>query len=165
MNCMADVPIYVALITAGAGLMGALVPQAWIVFREIRQRERDRQDQYVAQARGACLELLRACGTLSAHVKNMNSYRGDRNGLFNRLEQVRGDLADVQLHAASVGMAAPSTLTEPARQLAAAAESLTNSVEEVTDLEHAQMFDRPRTASLDDLTSAFRDKAVAAIGL
>jgi hypothetical protein len=161
--CMADIPIYVALITAGAGLLGALVPQAWIVFREIRQRERDRQDQYVAQARGACLDLLRASGALSAHVKNMNTYRGDGDGLRSRLEEARGYLADIQLHAASVGMAAPSSLTDPAMRLAAAAESLTKSVEKVTDLDNAEMLDRPDTGPLDELRSIFSDKAVAAI--
>lgn len=160
---MADVPIYVALITAGAGLLGALIPQVWIVFREIRQRDRDRRDRYVAQARGACLDLLRASGALSVHVKNMNTYRGDRNGLCSRLEEVRGYLADVQLHAASVGMSAPSPLTEPARQLAAAAEGLTKSVEEVTDLDNAEMLDRPDTGPLDKSISAFRDKAVASV--
>jgi hypothetical protein len=160
---MADVPIYVAVITAGAGFLGALVPQASIVFREIRQRELDRQDRYVAQARGACLDLLRASGCLSAHVKNMNTYRGDRNGLCNRLEEARGYLADVQLHAASVGMAAPRELTGLAGQLVAAAESLTKSVEEVTDLDNAEMLDKPNTGPLDELISMFRDKAVAAI--
>jgi hypothetical protein len=163
MERMAEIPVYVALITAGAGLLGALVPQAWIVFREIRQRERDRRDQYVAQARGACLDLLRASGALSAHVKNMNTYRGDRTGLCNRLEESRGHLADIQLYAASVGMAAPTLLTEPARQLAAVAASLTRSVEEVTDLDNAEMLDKPDTRPLDELIAAFGDKAVATI--
>jgi hypothetical protein len=156
-----SVPIYVALITAGAGLLGALVPQAWIVFKEIWQRERDQRDQYLAQARGACLDLLRASLALSAHVKNMNSYRGDRAGLCERLEEARGHLADIQLSAASVGMAAPALLTEPARQLAAAAASLTKSVEEVTDLDNAEMLDRPDTGPLDELISAFQAMAVA----
>ena len=160
---MADIPIYVAVITAGAGLLGALVPQAWIVFREIRQRERDRRDQYVAQARAACLDLLRASGLLSTHVKNMTTYRGDGDGLRNRLAEARVYLADIQLHAASVGMTAPRMLSEPARQLAAAADSLTKSVEEVTDLNNAEMLDRPDTGPLDELISAFRDKAVDAI--
>jgi hypothetical protein len=160
---MTEIPIYVALITAGAGLLGALVPQTWIVVREIRQRERDRRDQYVAQARGACLDLLRACGALSAHVKNMNTYRGDGTGLGSRLEEARGHLADIQLHAASVGMAAPDLLTEPAWKLAAEAVSLTKIVEEVTDLNHAEMLDKADTRLLDELISAFRDKAVAAI--
>lgn len=160
---MTNIPIYVAVITAGAGLLGALIPQTWIVFREIKQRDRDRRDRYVAQARDACLDLLRASGALSAHVKNMTTYRGDRNGLCNRLEEARGYLADIQLHTASVGMAAPSTLTEPARQLAAAAERLAKSVEEVTDLDNAEMLDRPDNGPLDELISAFSNRAVASI--
>jgi hypothetical protein len=160
---MADIPIYVALITAGTALLGALIPQSWIVFREIKQRERDRRDRFVDQARGACLDLLRASGALSAHVKNMNSYRGDRNGLCTRLEEARGYLADIQLHAASVGMAAPGTLTEPARQLAAVAERLTGALEEVTDLDNAEMLDQPDTGPLDKSISAFRDRAVDSI--
>jgi hypothetical protein len=160
---MTEIPVYVALITAGAGLLGALVPQAWIVFREIRQREHDRQDKYVSQARGACLDLLRASVALSVHVKNMNTYRGDRAGLCSRLEEARGHLAEIQLYSASVGMTAPALLTEPAWRIAAEAESLTKSVEEVTDLDNAEMLDKPDTRSLDELISAFRDKAVSTI--
>lgn len=160
---MTDIPIYVALITAGAGLLGAMIPQSWIIVREIRQQEHDRKDRYVAEARGACLDLLRASGGLSAHVRNMNTYRGDSNGLRTRLEEARGYLADIQLYAASVGMAAPGTLTELAVQLAAMAEGLTQAVEEITDPDNAEMLARPDTGPLDELISAFRDRAVASI--
>jgi hypothetical protein len=160
---MTDIPIYVALITAGAGLLGAMIPQSWIVIREIRQQDRDRRDRYVTEARGACIDLLRASGGLSAHIKNMNTYRGDGNGLRTRLEEARSYLADIQLYAAGVGMAAPSTLTELAGQLATVAESLIKSVEEVTDLDNAEMLARPDTGPLDELISAFRDRAVASI--
>ena len=115
------------------------------------------------QARTACLDLLRVSGALSTHVKNMNSYRGDRNGLISRLEEARGYLTDIQLYAASVGMAAPGQLTEPARQLAGAAEGLTRSVEAATDLDSAEMLDRPDTGPLDGLISDFRDKAVTSV--
>ena len=160
---MTEVPIYVALITAGAGFLGALVPQAGIFFREIRQRDRDRRDQYVAQARDACLDLLRASGALSAHVKNMNTYRGDRIGLYLRLDEARGYLADIQLHAASVGMAAPSALTGPARELADMAGIIAKSVEEITGLDNAEMLAKTDTRPFDELISAFQKEAVTVI--
>ena len=86
---MADVPLYVALITAGAGIAGAAIPQAGIMLNEFRRAERDRQDRSAAAAQNVCIELLRATSALCVHVENMRTYRGNADGLRSRLEEVR----------------------------------------------------------------------------
>ena len=157
---MADVPLYVALITAGAGIVGAAIPQAGIMLNEFRRADRDRQEKSAAAAQNACIELLRAASTLCVHVENMRSYRGDADGLHSRLAEVRKDLADTQLHAASVGMLAPGPLTGPAAQLAESAASLVEAVEANIDINNAVMVGDPDTRSLNALISAFRENAI-----
>ena len=70
---MADVPIYVAAITAGAGLIGALIPQAALVIREVRQAEKDRRERFVTAMRDACVELLGAAGELRTLAENIRN--------------------------------------------------------------------------------------------
>ncbi len=157
---MADVPLYVALITAGAGIVGALIPQAGIMLNELGRAKRDRLDRSAAAAQNVCIELLGTASGLCVHVENMRSYRGNADGLRSRLEEVRKDLADTQLHAVSVGMLAPGPLTGPAAQLAAAATSLAKAVEDNIDLNNAVMVGNPDTGPLNTLISAFRQDAV-----
>ena len=65
---MADVPIYVAVITAAAGLIGALFPQASLVIREVRQAEKDRRERFATATREACVNLLQTSGELRTRV-------------------------------------------------------------------------------------------------
>jgi len=92
---MTDVPIYVAVITAVAGLLGALIPQASLVMREVRQAEKDRRERFATATRDACVDLLRAAGELRTLVENIRSYRGDAGGMRARVEEVQNhaDLA------------------------------------------------------------------------
>lgn len=157
---MADVPIYVAVITAAAGVMGAAIPQAGIMLREIRQAERDRRERSVAAGQQACIDLLSAGSALSAQIENIRVYRGEAGGLRARLEQMRECLATTQVHAASVGMLAPRQLTDHAGQLAAAARSLAKAVEANVDLENGVVVGELDVGPLDALLATFRTEAV-----
>ena len=155
---MAEVSIYVTLITAGAGIAGATISQVSTAFREGRQAKRDRHERYVTASQDACFELLRAAGALRTDVENLNSYRGNADGLRERLEVIRGHSAEAQLHAAGVGMKAPDRLTEPAERVAAAASSLMKAVLESTDLDNGVMVDFPGTGALNTELVAFREQ-------
>src|SRR5580698_8568416 len=88
-----DVPVYIAVITGAAGIIGAGIPQASIVLREVRQAKRDRRERSIAAGQSACIDLLRAASSLSARAENLSAYRGDAKGLGVRLEELRKYLA------------------------------------------------------------------------
>jgi hypothetical protein len=162
--CMADVPLYVAVITAGAGIVGAAIPQAGILLSDFRRANRDRRDRSDAAAQNSCIEMLRASSTLSVNVENLCTYRGNPDGLRSRLEEVRKDLADTRLQAVSVGMLAPSPLTEPAEQLAEAAGRLVEVVQTSFDVNRSVMVGEPDVGPLNALISVFRTEAVRHTG-
>ena len=157
---MVDVPIYVAAITAAAGIIGAAIPQVSIMIRDVRQAERDRQERAGAATREACVELLGAAGELLTLVQNTLSYRGDANGLRDRLEEVRENAAATQLCAARVGLLVPGRLAGPADRLAAAASSLADAVVQNTDVNLAVIVGDPDVRQLDACIAAFRAEAV-----
>src|SRR5258708_5298581 len=125
---MTDVPIYVAVITAGAGIIGAAIPQVAGVFRDVRQAERDRRERSTDATRNACVELLRAAGELRILAENMSNYRGDANGMRARVDQARSQAEATRLHAASVAMRVPDKLAGPAEKVAVAASGLADEV-------------------------------------
>jgi hypothetical protein len=155
-----DITVYVAVITGAAGIVGAAIPQASIVLRELRQAERDRRERSIAAGQMACIDLLRAASSLSTQAENLGSYRGDAHGLRARLEEVRKYLAETELHAASVGMLAPRQLIEGANQLAAEARRLMEAVKANVDLDNGVVVGNIDTGPLDTLIAAFRNEAV-----
>jgi len=158
------VSIYVAAITAAAGIIGAVIPQAAIVLRDVRRAERDRQERFLASTRDACVELLRAAGELRTCVQNIHSYRGDAAGLRTRLEEVRADAAATQLHAAWVGLLVPDRLAAPADQLVDAASKLADAVEQNADVDHGVMVGKPDVSQLDMCVATFRAEALSYAG-
>jgi hypothetical protein len=156
---MSDVPIYVAVITAGAGIIGAAIPQVSILARDVRQAERDRRERRTDAWRQACLDLLRASGELRTQVANNAEYHGDEMGA--RLAEVRKCAASAQLHAVSVAFLGPATLKEPAERLAAAANGLAEAAAQNTDLSLGNMVRTPDFAQLDEAIAAFRAIAAA----
>jgi hypothetical protein len=52
---MADVSIYVALISAAAGVGGATIAQLTTALRESREAKRDRQERQAEATRQACI--------------------------------------------------------------------------------------------------------------
>jgi hypothetical protein len=159
--CMANVPIYVALITAGTGIIAAAVPQAGIIFWNVRQDMQDRRDRQAAAARRACVRLLRAAGDLRTQVANNGSFQGDREIMAGRLEEVRKHAAAARLSAVEVGMLIPGSLAHSAERLAEAAAVFAHAAEQNTDLDLGRMVADPDYRELDACADAFRGQALA----
>ena len=133
---MVDVPIWVAIITALAGILGAAIPQGAIVLRDVRQAERDRKERFDAATREACVALLRAAGELRS-------------------------LAEAtRLHAVDVSMQVPGQLGAPANVVADAATALIRDVVENTDQSRGVVLGDPNVEPLVTAIDAFRDAAV-----
>src|ERR1700743_1471422 len=105
---MADVPAYVAIITAGAGIIGAAIPQVTTVLRDARQAERDRRERSAAMAREACVALLRASGEVRTGTEGIRSYRAPADGMRERVEELRSRAEATRVHAAEVSMLVPA---------------------------------------------------------
>jgi hypothetical protein len=157
---MIEVPIYVAVITAGAGLIGALIPQAALVIREVRQADKDRRERFATAVRDACVDLLRAAGELRTLVENIRSYRGDASGMRARVEEVLNHAEATRLHAASVSLLVPGRLAAPADKVADAARALAENVVGNTNLDRGVSIDFADTRALDTCITDFRIEAV-----
>jgi hypothetical protein len=157
---MSDVPVYVAIITAGAGIVGAAIPQVTTVIRDTRRAERDRRERIAAATREACVELLRAAGELRTRAESIRSYRGDANGMRARVEEVRSQAEATRLHAASVSLRVPDKLAGPADEVAAAASGLADDVVRNADLNHGVLVGDPDVSKLADCIAVFRREAV-----
>ncbi len=107
---MVDVPIWVAIITALAGILGAAIPQGATVIRDVRQAERDRKERFDTATRDACVALLRAAGELRSLAEGWRSYRGDPTAVLARVAEARGLAEATRLHAVSVSMQVPGQL-------------------------------------------------------
>jgi hypothetical protein len=157
---MADVSIYVALISASAGVVGAAVSPFGLAFKEGRQAKRDRAERRATAVRQACVDLLSAAGNLRTQVTNNRSFSGDRTTMGTRLEAVREYAAATALHAASVSLLA-SNLSEPADRVAAAAKTYADAAAQSTDLDKGWMPVEPSHDELDDAIKEFRRRAIA----
>jgi hypothetical protein len=157
---MTSVSIYVAAITAAAGIAGATISQYITAFREGKQAQRDRQERHETATREACEKLLRAAGDLRTQVANNRSFRGDRTAMTARLEKVREHAAATRLHAVSVGLLVPGKLAEPADHLAAVAQGLAVAAGNDTDLDHGWVEADPDFTALDGCVDAFRREAL-----
>lgn len=161
---MTDVPIYVAVITAAAGLIGALIPQAALVIREVRQADKDRHERFATATRDACVNLLRAAGELRTLAENIRSYRGDAGGMRARVEEVLNHAEATRLHAASVSLLVPGRLAAPADKVAAAGRALAQDVVRNTNLDRGVSIGFADTRELDTCMTDFRNEAVKYLG-
>jgi enamine deaminase RidA (YjgF/YER057c/UK114 family) len=157
---MADVSIYVALISASAGVVGAAVSPFGLAFKEGRQAKRDRAERHATAVRQVCVDLLSAAGSLRTQVTNNRSFIGDRNAMGLRLEAVREYASATAVHAASVSLLARD-LAEPADRVAAAAKTYADAAAESTDLVKGWMAVEPNHDELDDAIKQFRQRAIA----
>jgi hypothetical protein len=157
---MADVPIWVAVIAAGAGIFGAAISQAGVLFRDVRQAERDRRERSATATRNACVALLRASGEVRTLSEGIRGYRGNADGLRERVEGVRKLAESTRVHAAEVSMLAPARLAEPADQVACAASDLADDVLRNTDLNQGVLIGDPDVSKLAGCIAAFRSAAV-----
>jgi hypothetical protein len=129
---MADVPVWVAVITAAAGVIGAAIPQVAIVVRDVRQGERDRRERLATATLDACVELLRAAGELRTLSEGIRSYCGPADGMRARIDEVRSLAEATRLNSARVSTQVPD-LAEAAYRVASAGSALAHSVVEGTD--------------------------------
>lgn len=157
---MADVPLYVAIVTAGAGIIGAAIPHVTTVIRDTRQAERDRRERLAQALRDVCVDLLRAAGELRTLTENIASYRGDANGMRALVGDVRGHAEATRLHAARVGLEASGQLAESAYQLATAASDLVGDVERNIDMDRGVVIGHASVNALVSSIAAFQEAAV-----
>jgi hypothetical protein len=158
---MADVSIYVALITGATGAVGAAIPQIATVLRDSRQAKRDRSDRSVNARQEACVALLRAAADLRTRVANATMYQGDE--MLARLAEIRSCAAAVEVRAASVGYL-DKTLAEPAADAASAATRLAAAAVQTTDMDLHAMPEGPDLTLFDQRVEDFRAKSLAIAG-
>jgi hypothetical protein len=154
-----EVSIYVAAITAAAGVLGAAIPQVPVLIRDVRQAAQDRRERHADTRRQACLDLLSAAGDLQTDVANAGQYHGEE--MRDKLAEIRKSAAAVKLHAASIELLAPQTLAATADRLAKEAAKFAALAVANTDLTLNQMIEVPDPGELDNATEAFREQAVA----
>jgi hypothetical protein len=157
---MAGVSIWVAVVTAGAGIIGAAIPQVVSVVRDVRQAERDRRERSATMTRNACVALLRVAGEVRTLTESIRSYRGVADGMRERVEEVRGRAEATRVHAAEVSMQVPARLAEYADQVASAASDLADDVMRSTDLDQGVLIGTPDVSKLVECIAAFRHAAV-----
>jgi hypothetical protein len=155
---MVDVPIYVAIITAGTGIIAAAVPQFAAVIRD-RRAERDRRERSSARIREACIALLSAAEELRTLAENLIGYRGDPDGTRERVAEARRLAKATRLHAADVSMQVRE-LIEPASEVAGAVTVLADDVVSKTDLDEGVVISPPDVTKLVECIAAFREAAV-----
>jgi hypothetical protein len=160
---MSDVSVYVALISGGAGVAGATISQLFSFVANTRQAKRDRQERYETAAQQACVDLLKAAGSLQTQVANNHEYHGEE--MTGRLAEVRGYADATQEHAATVALLVPQTLAEPAEKVAAAATRLASRTAANTNLnpDFMNMPVLPDFSELNDCIKAFRRIAISSV--
>jgi hypothetical protein len=158
---MSEVSIYVAIISASAGIVGAAVPLITSVIKEGHQADRGRRERQADALRQACLAILSAASDLRTLVANAARYQGDE--MEDLLAKIRTSADAVQLQAVNAALLAPSTLGEPAQQLAEAAAQLADAATVHTDTGLKAMPSPPDLTEYDKCTKAFRKQAVTKI--
>jgi hypothetical protein len=154
-----EVSLYVAVITAGAAIIGAAIPQVPILIRDVRQAGQDRQERHSDARRQACLNLLGAAGELQAKVATAGQYHGE--DMRDRLAEIRDCAAAIKLHAATIELLAPRPFAALADSLAKEGVKFAEQAVENTDLGLNQMVEIPDPGQLERAADAFREQAVA----
>jgi hypothetical protein len=156
---MADVSIFVAVISASAALLGAAVSPVSTAFQNSRLAKRELADRRDTALRKACVELLLAVGDLRDQVADNYEYPGgDEMGI--RLAHMRHHLTAAKVDAVKVGLLEPRILGEPAKRLARAADRLATMAAESTDKRIRAANRAPDFGELDDCFAAFSECAM-----
>lgn len=124
---MADVSIYVAVISASAAILGAAVTPLTTVVQAGRQARRGRREQLKDAVRQECVELIRAGWDLRTITLNNHEYQGQ--GTREGLARLRERAADAAVCSATIAMLEPGSLGKAAADLAAAAQRLSAAAE------------------------------------
>jgi hypothetical protein len=160
---MADVPVYVAVITASSALLGAAISPVSTALQNARQAKRDRAERHETALRDACVDLLRAAGGLRDQVANNHDYQGGGE-ISDRLDRVRKYATDARVHAVRIALLEPHSLAEPAKRLAQAAGQLAVAAAASTDMTIRMSNLLPDFGELDTCMNAFSERAVGYAG-
>jgi hypothetical protein len=162
---MTDVSVYVAVISAGAAIIGASLPQVSAIIQDGRkakrdrlQAERDRQEQVADQRRRACVQLLRTALRLRVLVMNVQDYHGTE--LASLLAEIRDCAATAEVEAVSVALMVPPGHGKAAEQLAEAAGRLAFVVARNASLELGASVQPPDFSELDECVQGFKAMAM-----
>lgn len=156
---MPQVSIYVAVIAAGAAVLGAAVAPVSAAYEKVRQAARDRAQQRETTVRQACVDLLRAARDLRVQVANTAAYHGTEMGA--RLERVRQLDADAASHADEVALLVPVSVAESAARLASAVRALAMAAQANVRPQIAASIREPDFAELDACIEDFRTRVIA----
>jgi hypothetical protein len=163
---MPDVPLYVAIVTAGTSVISATVPLviAWArdAGREKRAEAKEltrAQTEVAGDRREQCVELL----SLARHFRVLMENTYDSRGpvLEPNVEQVRRSVADIASQADTVEFNVPKagpaavSLADEARKLALTAEK--------KNREHGSSLASGDFREFDDCLEVFKDSARSAL--
>lgn len=162
---MTDVSVYVAVISAGAAIVGASLPQLSAIIqdgrkakRDRRQAERDRQEQLADQRRRACVQLLRTALRLRVLVMNVQDYHGAE--LAPLLAEIRDCAATAEVEAVSVALMVPPGHGKAAERLAEAAGRLALVAARNASLQLGASVQPPDFSELDECVQGFKAMAM-----
>jgi hypothetical protein len=163
---MPDVPLYVAIVTAGTSVISATVPLVIAWARDAgREKRAEAKELTRAQAdvagdrRGQCVELL----SLARHFRVLMENTYDSRGPVQEpnVEEVRRSVADIASQADTVEFNVPKagaaavSLADEARKLALTAEE--------KNREHGSSLVSSDFMKFDDCLEAFKDSARSAL--
>jgi hypothetical protein len=156
---MADSSIFVALIAASAGVLGAAVSPFSTAYQNSRQAKRELEERHDTALRDACVDLLRAVGDLRDQVADNYDYSGG-DEMDVRLAEMRKHVTAAKVDAVKVALLAPQALGQPARQLAEAADRVAVMAAKSTDKKIRAANRAPDFGELDDRIAVFSERAV-----
>src|SRR5262245_15517265 len=152
---MADVSVYVAVISAAAGIIGATTPQAITAIRDGRRAERHRQERIARARQEACVQLLDTVLNLRVHVADYYDSRGDQMTAL--LADIRQCAANAQVEALRLGlMVGVGDLDKAAERLVQAAGRLADAAEAVVGRNLGAPAQPADFGELDECTAVFR---------
>jgi hypothetical protein len=163
---MPDVPLYVAIVTAGTSVISSAVPLVigWArdAGREKRVEAKEltrEQEGFIADRRELCVNLLSLARHFRVLIENAYDSRGPV--LDSDVEQVRRSVADIASQADNVEFNVPKagaaavSLADEARKLALTAEE--------KNREHGASLDSSDFTKFDGCLEAFKESARSAL--
>jgi hypothetical protein len=150
---MADVSIYVAVISALAAILGASVSPLTSAAISAREARGKRREDYAAQVRDESVALLRAAWDLRTMTQNNHEYHGAK--MAKRLAKVRERAADAAVRSATIALLSPGPLAGAAAELSDAAQRLAAEAAENTNLDMGVSTSAPDLTELDRRMAEF----------
>lgn len=156
---MPQVSIYVAVIAAGAAVLGAAIAPMSTAYHKVSAAKRDRVARQEAAVRQACMDLLRAARDLRVQVANTAAYHGNEMGA--RLERVRQLEADAASHADEVALLLPMSVADSAVRLSRAVSALATAAQANVKPGFGASLRDPDFTDLDACIEDFRVRVIA----